>query len=182
MFWQAATIRRILGVAMPAANLETALLQICVEGLQWDEVAPLQWIADAAILVRRCPLDWGRLIDLARAHRKVHTLREALGFLNAEMHIAIPAGPLSALRAEPADPTEIEELALALAAPRPSDVVALLRGLRTLHRKEARWRSQAAGWLDFRRFLLRRWGNGVRAGLTRLALAKLYATLARRGG
>ncbi len=53
----------------------------CVQATRWQPRSPVYWLADAADLIQRHPIDWPRLVALAQAHRLGLPLRESLALL-----------------------------------------------------------------------------------------------------
>jgi hypothetical protein len=76
------------------------LLNACVRGLQWDWDAPQRWVLDAMAILRSSPgLNWSRLVERARATRRVLVLRDALEFLEAGFGAPVPQEVSAALSA-----------------------------------------------------------------------------------
>jgi Uncharacterised nucleotidyltransferase len=82
--WQRVGTIEIAGRSVPALALEDLLLVLCIHGSK-HEWTRLQWIADIAALVERCPqLDLARMLAEARA---CGTARMALLGLGLAQHV-----------------------------------------------------------------------------------------------
>lgn len=97
--WDAAVTVSLGGVETLAPSLGDQLTLACVQGLGWTP-APLEWIPDAALLVRSATdhIDWQNLV--LRAHQREVTLdlADALEFLVAEFQLQLPGELPSCLR------------------------------------------------------------------------------------
>lgn len=87
------------------------LFHICVHGAKndWGDTAPIWWIADAAWLIRKHPIDWELIIDLAVEQHLVVTMRYALRYLHEEMQLKIPSEIQRRLWAQDVTPREERE-------------------------------------------------------------------------
>ncbi len=108
--WQSAPDDAVWDAAVPlrVGNAETLapcatdlLLQICSHGVA-HTLQPLpRWVADAVTTLRGAEdgIDWGRLVEQARARRATTTLAEALGYLRERFEPSIPSGAIAELSA-----------------------------------------------------------------------------------
>jgi hypothetical protein len=93
------------GVSVTTRTLCPAdmLLQACVHGLSWSLVAPVRWVADAAMIVRGAgqTLSWERLVDQAERNLLVLPMIDALTFLRETLDVQVPGSVLERLRRVP---------------------------------------------------------------------------------
>jgi hypothetical protein len=100
-FWEASTPGAIAGVATRLPNPADLLLHVCVHGAQRRSESSLQWVADAAMIVRSSDIDWDRLIRQAEIRRAVITMRETLSYLASRVVPMVPVHVVDALHAMP---------------------------------------------------------------------------------
>jgi len=77
------------------------LLHVCLDGARAGSGVPVQWAADAIMLLRAATVDWHRLHTEAVARRGVLRLADALRWLVAVLDAPVPDTTLAALAAEP---------------------------------------------------------------------------------
>lgn len=103
----------------PALTLAAAdhLLVVCVHGLRWSAAPAVHWVADAAMILRRCgKIDWDALTREAQARRLESPLCRALGLLAAEFSMPVPGEVLDRL-ASADSPGRRRELAARMSRP-----------------------------------------------------------------
>jgi len=86
------------------------LLCVCLHGLMWSPVPPMRWVVDAMRLIasRDHPVDWERLLAMARAARGSLQLHAALDYLRERFQAPVPPELLQALEKTPATRFERE--------------------------------------------------------------------------
>lgn len=91
-FWQQAQPIDIGGVAALRPGNAHLLLHVIVHGLRPNALAPMRWIADAAMILLRHgdAIDWDELLRCAAAMRVRHRLDMGLVFLREQMGFAMP--------------------------------------------------------------------------------------------
>ena len=107
-FWSAAVPLEVNGVPTRALCPTDQLLHVCLHGVRWDETPPFRWVADAMMIMRTAPIDWGRLYRLASERRVVLPMRHALHFLRELVHAPVPTDVLKKL--DRAHPTFVESV------------------------------------------------------------------------
>jgi hypothetical protein len=148
-FWEHAQRATIHGVEVAVLHPTEQLFHVCTHGVKWEPLAPVRWVADAAVIVTRAEaeIDWDRLAGQAERHRLTLPLRAALRYLRDMLGLPIPGEALEQLQRARVSPAERWEYRLRLRAPSP------LLGRLPEH------------WLRYRR---RRWGrNEDRVGFVR---------------
>lgn len=109
-FWEAAEPFDFYGLPVRRPSGADQLLQLCVHGLEWNEIPPIRWIADAILLLRASPaIDWDRILRLAVNLRLVLPLRAAFGYLQERFDAPVPAKVLDRFQHEPVTPAECRE-------------------------------------------------------------------------
>jgi hypothetical protein len=86
-------------VMVPAP--EDLLLQVIVHGLTGVGAASSRWVADATLLLRKCPMDWDRFVEQATRHRVLLPARSALRYVMDEFAAPIPIDALWTIWAQP---------------------------------------------------------------------------------
>jgi hypothetical protein len=148
-FWERAQRAALHGIEVTVLDPTDQLFHVCVHGVKWEQLAPVRWVADAAVTIARAgdEIDWDRLARQAEGHRLTLSLRAALQYLRAALGVPIPAEVLEQLRRARVSLAERWEHELRLRPPRP------FVGRLPEH------------WLRYRR---RRWGRGEnRVGFVR---------------
>jgi Uncharacterised nucleotidyltransferase len=93
-FWERAEPLELAGGLTALAPAPTdLLLHVCVHGAAYNAMPTVRWVADAAAILGAAGdrVDWGRLVDLARRRLLVLPLKRALGYLEDEITIRLPA-------------------------------------------------------------------------------------------
>ena len=89
-----ATSEDLEGLRVRIPHATELLLHVCVNGRTHVEVGPVPslWLADAALLTRQRarPVDWERLLGVARAFNLVLPLRDALGYAKEHFGADVP--------------------------------------------------------------------------------------------
>ena len=98
IFWRHAISFEFAGTRMLRLDPAHMLLHIVTHGLRPNQLPPLRWVADAAMVLRRdgASLDWQRLFGLARDLHVGHRLQSGLAYLRDEIGIELPAQATSA--------------------------------------------------------------------------------------
>jgi len=98
-FWARAESLELDGIATRIPDPTGLLLSVCVHGAEWEEAAPLRWIADAAIILRRrgAEVEWDRLAAQAARYHASLLLHDALAYLKASLDAAVPEDALAQL-------------------------------------------------------------------------------------
>jgi hypothetical protein len=110
-FWEASIPLQIGGVSTRALCPEDAMLHVCAHGVAWNEVPPLRWIADAALILRATPnFGWDRLIAQSRRHGVVFPLHQAMHYLQRlDVGASVPDEALRELNKQPPSRTQRRE-------------------------------------------------------------------------
>lgn len=99
-FWEGAVALKINEVTTCALSPADQLLHIFAHGIKWNPVPPFRWIADAMTVVRssHSVIEWNRLITLAKEHRLVLPVRDALDYLGDKLDAPLPLYVLQTLK------------------------------------------------------------------------------------
>jgi len=102
-FWEGARRVSVEGVPSLVLNPADQLLQVCAQGVGWNAVSPIRWVADAASILNNSieGFDWDRLVTASKRHGLVLPIRETLKYLNPFLKAPIPDYVLMRLEAEP---------------------------------------------------------------------------------
>ncbi len=102
IFWEGAVLACVNDVQTLALNPTDQIFHACIDGVQWNSVAPLHWVADVILILRASEnIDWNRLVDHARKRRLNLPLGDALHYLSEKMDVPIPAEVIAAIDALP---------------------------------------------------------------------------------
>jgi hypothetical protein len=96
-FWSGSIPVQVAEVSTRALNPTDQLLQVCVQAMSRDREPPLQWIADAMMILTAADskIDWSRLSTQAEKRRLTLPLYQALTYLHDSLAVAIPAQVLT---------------------------------------------------------------------------------------
>lgn len=91
-FWEGAVPIDIGGIATLRPGPTHMLMHVLVHGMRADLIAPLRWIPDAIMILRRdmAAVDWDELLGFARRARLLSRLAPALQFLRNVFMVPIP--------------------------------------------------------------------------------------------
>jgi len=106
-FWRDTVPQDLAGFSGRTLQLTDQFMHTCLHGAQWNEVPPVRWLADAAMLVDT-GLDWDRLEKQARRLEQIEPVRDAILFLH-RLEVRLPEGLVE--RWHKAKTTEIEKTA-----------------------------------------------------------------------
>ena len=99
-FWAAAETQTIEEIELPVPAPTDLLFAICVAGARRAAAPNVQWVLDAAMILRRSsPIDSARLLALAEGGGQQLRVRDAFSYLATLPDTEPPADVLSALRA-----------------------------------------------------------------------------------
>jgi len=79
--WEAAATQAVSGSEVLVPSATDALLAVCVAGARRGPVPNIQWIVDAAMVLRTQSIDWGRLLDVGISRGQALRLRDAFRYL-----------------------------------------------------------------------------------------------------
>lgn len=98
-FWEASRETTFDGQVVRVLDPADQLLHICVYGAAWERLAPIRWIPDALVVLRKAPqVDWDRLLLQTRKRKLTFMVRGALDYLDENIGHFVPAHVLSELR------------------------------------------------------------------------------------
>jgi hypothetical protein len=169
-FWDHAIPLEIGGTTTRALCPEDQLFHLCVHGASWSMRRPY-WLADAVMLLRSRggELDWGRLVEQARANELSLALEQGLRLLRDRFGCDVPADVLAQLGAIPRSLPERFEHRLAQAPPYSG--VYTLRSW-TRYRRLAARQGERASLGDFATYQREFWGLANRRELVGFLLAR----------
>jgi hypothetical protein len=99
--WQAAVPLEVAGVRTLTLSPTDQFLHVCVHGTAWNEMPPVRWVADAAIILRGSTIDWTRIVEQSRKRGVVLPMTDTLRYLRDVMKLPIPAEVLNELERIP---------------------------------------------------------------------------------
>lgn len=160
VFWRDSVPLAFHGIPTRALNATDQLLHACLHGAAAAEQngAP-RWIADAVTVIRSSPpLDWDRVLHLARELSLAFPLRDSLRYLKTEFDAPVPAELLESLDRQPISEGErlfFERIQMEEELQRPFDT---LRALMHQHSRSFPGRSLPVRLATFPYFLQYYWG------------------------
>ena len=107
-FWDCAVPVRFHALSICALNPTDQLLHACLDGILWDPVPPIRWVADAMIILQtsKSDIDWNRLTGLIQERRLILHLRDTLNYLRDRLNYPIPLSVLQSVQNMPVSRTE----------------------------------------------------------------------------
>ncbi|HEV2713554.1 MAG TPA: nucleotidyltransferase family protein [Gaiellaceae bacterium] len=179
-FWAAAE-QRAAGRDLQTRMLAPAdeLLHVCASGARTALWANVQWVADAAVILRSGDIDWDRFLRVAAERRAAPRLREALTYIGEVLAVAVPSEVVAGLERFPA--TRRDRLALQVGG---AGGRLLGEFPRTLARyiRSSDGRSPLGSILGLPHYLRDVWNVDRGWTLPGVVARKGAATIARRGG
>jgi hypothetical protein len=109
-FWRDAEPVACGGVQTLALNPTDQLFHVCVHGFPANTTAPMRWMVDAIMILRKREIDWERLLDLMRTHHTSAILHHALSYLRRHLAAPIPDEVMHRIAASPVEEWEAGEL------------------------------------------------------------------------
>lgn len=107
-FWEASRSLEVEGVQTRTLCTTDHLLQACVHGLNWVQVPPIRWVADAITVLRVAPdeVDWDRVDRLVRERDMALPVSAALDYLRRVFDAPVPDDSLRRLGTIPVSFTD----------------------------------------------------------------------------
>jgi hypothetical protein len=120
-FWSRAQPLQVEGIATLQLEQTDLLFHTIIHGVAWNELPGIRWIADASMILRHTerPIDWTRLLALARREHLSVRLGLGLSYLAERFEQPIPAWVLQALQTTPVTLVERIENTIAFRDPDP---------------------------------------------------------------
>src|SRR5207248_6422467 len=97
-FWDASTSTMLGEAKTRLPDPADVLLHVFVHGSQRRVESSVQWVADAATVIRGATLDWDRLVRQAQRRHAVLPALEMLTYLSRRFSVDVPAAALAQLR------------------------------------------------------------------------------------
>ena len=88
--WERAARFEIDGAECLAPSAADMLVHVCVHGAMWNEAPPIQWVVDAAFIVRSGAVDWIHFRAQTERLGLTLPLLETLNYLRTVMRVAVP--------------------------------------------------------------------------------------------
>jgi Uncharacterised nucleotidyltransferase len=151
--WAHAQDLEIGGVVAHTLSDTDHLFLICIHGARPNEVAPIRWVADAMLLLRRGNIDWPRLVAQIHGGDFSHRMTGVLRYLRDVFAASIPAEILDELAGRKF--AMIERFETLMARRRRSDVVTMLGQFWSFYWRNPNYRTTPVGLLGF---MHARWG------------------------
>jgi hypothetical protein len=104
--WERAVAFEVGGEPCLRPSPADVLLHVCAHGAKWNGIAPLRWVADATLLLRREPIDWTHLVAQAARLRVELALAQTLAYLRDVIGAPVDPDALAALVAAGARPID----------------------------------------------------------------------------
>ena len=81
------------GVSSSRLNPTALLTHTILHGMRWDQLTPVNWIIDSAMIcrLRGDEIDWDAILIFARKHKVLVRLGLGLTYLHEEFQVQIPA-------------------------------------------------------------------------------------------
>lgn len=98
-FWEGAQPLEYKGETLLSPQPADHLIHTCLHGAAWSPLAPIRWVADACYLIRRCEIDWDRILEMGSLLGMVPALQVTMPYLKERFSAAIPEDFLSRLAA-----------------------------------------------------------------------------------
>jgi hypothetical protein len=99
--WERAEPIEIEGASAVAPSASDLLIHVCVHGMRWNDMPPVRWAADAAMLIRSGKIDWSYLCEQARRWGAALPLAYAFGYLRDQLRLDVPEAVVAEMRAAP---------------------------------------------------------------------------------
>jgi hypothetical protein len=98
-FWEDSVPMKFQDLPVRSLNPTDQFLHVCVHGIEWNDIPPMRWVADAMTILRTSrDIDWDRFVQQTRKRRLALPLKDALNYLHAVFDAPIPQAVLTALR------------------------------------------------------------------------------------
>lgn len=105
-FWSGSVPLTAKTIQTRALNPTDQLLHACVHGFRANDLPPIRWVADALTILRTNPINWTRLLGLAKQLHVTIPLGASLSFLREAFPEPIPQNVVEDLQAAPIDQAE----------------------------------------------------------------------------
>jgi Uncharacterised nucleotidyltransferase len=96
--WERAVALEIEGEQCLAPSAADMLLHVCAHGAMWNEIPPVRWVLDAALVVRSGVVDWTHLCAQSQRLGLVIPLVETLNYLCSIMRVPVPESVIQELK------------------------------------------------------------------------------------
>jgi hypothetical protein len=159
--WSNAEQVAIEGALAAAPSAADLLIHVCVHGMRWNDMPPVRWAVDAAMLVRSGKVDWDHFSRQVLRWGVALPLSHALGYLRDELLLDIPPGIIAELRSQPVTREQRFLFEVELKPARANRLIDVIR----LHAAVARHeRARSAGRLGYFGYFnaLRQWHSAGR--------------------
>lgn len=107
-YWSRALPSILNGLPVKVMGYTDQLIHTIVHGLYWNQIPPIRWIVDAAILLENqsALLEWDYLIEQSRELHAVLPMLEGLRYLQENMGASVPEYVFQSLEHIPVSPME----------------------------------------------------------------------------
>ena len=139
-FWDCAVPFRFEGVETRTLCPTDHLLHTCAHGLMWNTLPTIRWVADSAMIIRRAPIDWNRLVTLSDRLLIALPVSDGLHYLANIFGMPVPADVLGRLARLKVARKEQDEYKRLQAAP-PEGPVGWIRSRYQIYSQRTRGRS-----------------------------------------
>ena len=89
-FWEGARPLEYKGEILLSPQPADHLLHACLHGAAWSPLAPIRWVADAYYLIRRCEIDWERILAMGPLLGMTPALQVTMSYLKERFSAPIP--------------------------------------------------------------------------------------------
>jgi len=88
------------GQRLATLSASNHFLHACIQAADWNQVRPIRWIPDAAMILRNTVVDWDRIVSLAGRMDLTEVVHDAVGALQKLLGMEVPKDTLERLRAK----------------------------------------------------------------------------------
>ena len=149
------------------------LLQIIVDGIKWNEVAPFRWIADACSLLDKFEVNWDYFYSQTIAYKKSLVVQRGLRYLNELKLIHLPESVLLSVNGFEIDPVEKKVFQFVTTAARPLSLLNRVLYVQLDYLKLTGRLTVVRHPVQFARYLANRWGLNSLAAVFNTSLRKI---------
>lgn len=96
-FWDSAIPFAFEGIETRTLCATDHLLHACAHGITWNNIPPVRWVADSAMIMRTASIDWDRLVMLTDRLHAALPVSDGLHYLASLLDLPVPREVLKQL-------------------------------------------------------------------------------------
>ncbi|NOY98889.1 MAG: nucleotidyltransferase family protein [Chloroflexi bacterium] len=102
-YWERSLDAKIDGIPVRCMGMTDQLIHTCVHGIRWNPIAPIRWIADAAVIFENKgqPVQWEHLVAHSKNLHVTLPMLQGLRYLKTEFNMPVPDYVLRSLENAP---------------------------------------------------------------------------------